>query len=290
MPASAPLTARPSAIRSPYAAGSTARPAAAAANARVDRAAVGDVDPQGPERRRHRHVAGEHVRRHVAEGDVPHRAARAAHARDDPPGRHVDRHVGVAVGRGRDEARLDRPRAERDRPVPAGRREAVLVPEQHAEPCAAVVGRDREAAVHVGVPARLVAQQAPHAVDLGARPRVLAPVAHRRAGDVRRARRHDPERLAGGVVVGRVHLEHGLRNLCARGAGAPPRDRRGCAPAPASASLSRAPCRSCSTFDFFSSPFGGNSAWRPREPQTQPEKKPQDEADKERTTWTLTEY
>ena len=41
---------------------------------------------------------------------------------------------------------------------------------------------------------------------------------------------------------------------------------------------------------FFSSPFGGNSAWRPREPQTQPEKKPQDEADKERTTWTPTEY
>jgi len=54
---------------------------------------------------------------------------------------------------------------------------------------------------------------------------VLAAVAHGRAGDVRRARRHDPERLAGGVVVGRVHLEHGLCNLCARRARAPPRDR-----------------------------------------------------------------
>ena len=47
------------------------------------------------------------------------------------------------------------------------------------------VRRHHEAAVHVGVPARLVAEQPPHAVDLLGRRRVLAPLPHRRAGDVR---------------------------------------------------------------------------------------------------------
>ena len=51
--------------------------------------------------------------------------------------------------------------------MPAGGRVAVLVPEEHAEVGAVVVGLDQEAAVHVGVAARLVAQQPAHHVDGG---------------------------------------------------------------------------------------------------------------------------
>jgi hypothetical protein len=81
------------------------------------------------------------------------------HARGDAARRDVDAHVDLAVARRRDVAGLHRPRAERDRPVPARRRVAVLVPEQHAEVGAVVVGLHQEAPVHVGVPARLVAQR-----------------------------------------------------------------------------------------------------------------------------------
>ena len=83
------------------------------------------------------------------------------------------------------------------------------MPEEDAEVGAVVIGRDDEAAVHVGVAARLVAQQPPDAVDDVAAPRVLAALADGRAGDIGRAGRDDPERLAGGVVVGRLHVDHG---------------------------------------------------------------------------------
>jgi hypothetical protein len=80
------------------------------------------------------------------------------------------------------------------------------VPEQHAEVRAVVVGLDEEAAVHVGVPARLMAEQAPHDVDRLRRGGVLAALAHRGAGNRRGAGGHDPERLARRVVVRRRDL------------------------------------------------------------------------------------
>jgi hypothetical protein len=40
------------------------------------------------------------------------------------------------------------------------------VPKEHAEVGARVVGLDKEAAVHVGVAARLVAEEPAHAIDL----------------------------------------------------------------------------------------------------------------------------
>src|SRR5439155_7302268 len=114
-----------------------------------------------------RYVAGDDVRRHVAERhrlDVP---APAGHPRGDPAGRYVDDHLRLAVRIGVDGPRLHRPGAERDRPVPAGGGESGPVPEQGAEVGALVVGRDQEAAVHVGVAARLVAQQPADAVGGG---------------------------------------------------------------------------------------------------------------------------
>ena len=199
VPSSARLTSRPAAISSPSPLGHDLEPEVGGRHAGVDGAAVGDVDRDA----RRLHPARDHVGRHVAERHRRDRPARAAHPRHDAPGRHVDRHLRLAVGLARDPARLHRPRAERDRAVPARGRVAVLVPEQHAEVGAGVVGRDREAAVHVGVPARLVAQQAAHGVHLGAAARVLAPLAHGGARDLGRAAGDDAERLARGVVVGR---------------------------------------------------------------------------------------
>lgn len=89
------------------------------------------------------------------------------HPRGHAPGRHVDDGVGDPAGVGGDAAALDRPHAERDRAVPARRGEPVLVPEQDAEVRAVVVGFDDESAVHVGVPARLVAQDPADPLDVG---------------------------------------------------------------------------------------------------------------------------
>jgi hypothetical protein len=57
----------------------------------------------------------------------------AVHAGGYPPGRDVDDDVRRASRLRRDVAGVDGPRPERDRPVAAGRREAVLVPEEDAE-------------------------------------------------------------------------------------------------------------------------------------------------------------
>jgi hypothetical protein len=177
---------------------------------RVDRAAEGEVD-RHPARL---DPARDDVRRHVAEGHRLHRPAAAAHRRHHAAGRHVDRHLHDAVVRRRDPAALDRPRAERDGPVPARRRVAVLVPEEDAEVGAAVVGRHEEAAVHVGVSARLVAEHAPDDLGRLRRHGRLAPGRHRRPGQLRRPARDDPERLARRVVVRRDDL-HG-RAECRR--------------------------------------------------------------------------
>ena len=91
--------------------------------------------------------------------------------------------------------------------MPARGRVAVLVPEQDPEVGAVVVGRHEKAAVHVGVPAGLVAEQPADAVDVLATRGVLAPVSDRLARDLEHAAVDDPKRLAGGVVVGRVDLD-----------------------------------------------------------------------------------
>ena len=105
-----------------------------------------------------------------------------------------------------DDAGLERPGRERDRPVPAGGREAGVVEEENAEVAVRARRLGDEAAVHVGVAARLVHEQGAHAVELLLR--VAALLEDRRAGDRADAAGDDPERLARGVVVDGRH-EHG---------------------------------------------------------------------------------
>src|SRR5690606_18723671 len=113
-------------------------------------------------------------------------------------GRHVDDHVRLPVGGGLDETFADGVDAERDRAVAARRGVAVLVPEQRAEVRAGVVGRYEEAAVHVGVAARLVHQQLAEVVDVGGIGAAFQDGGARDGGD---AAGDDPERLARRVVV-----------------------------------------------------------------------------------------
>ena len=202
VPSSARFTARPASISAGQVLRAHAQAEALRGHERVDRAAEGDV--RG-------HLAGGHVARHdvgrhVAEADALDRAAAAAHRRDDAARGDVDRHVDLAVGGRLDEPRLHGPGAERDRPVPARGRVAVLVPEEHAEVGAVVVGRDEEAAVHVGVAARLVAEQPAHTLGLLRRRGAHPALGDRRAGQRRRALAHDAERLARRVVVRRDDL------------------------------------------------------------------------------------
>ena len=64
-----------------------------------------------------------------------------------------------------DDALVERPGDERDRPVPARRRVAGVVEEDDAEVGAVVLGRHDVAAVHVRVAARLEDEQPPHVVE-----------------------------------------------------------------------------------------------------------------------------
>ena len=81
----------------------------------------------------------------------------------------------------------------------AGRRVALVVEEDDAEVGAGVVRLGDEAAVHVGVAARLVDEEAADAVeDLAGEPAALE---HRPALERPDAAGDDPERLAAGVVV-----------------------------------------------------------------------------------------
>ena len=167
------LTARPAAISSRQVARARPRsPNAAARHAGVDRAAVGHVDRHAA---RPRDVARDHEGRHVAEGDGVHRVRRAARTRAPtrPDGTSTVTSTSPSAGAATT-PRLDRPRAERDRAVAARGRVAVLVPEEHAEVGPVVVGRDEEAAVHVGVPARLVAEQPAHGVHRAPRRRACS--------------------------------------------------------------------------------------------------------------------
>lgn len=169
----------------------------------VNRTAVGYVDLGSGGA----HAAGDDIRRNVAKRHTLHQAGSSPHARDDAAGGHVDRDVDLTVLGRPHPARFDRPGAEGDRPVAARGRVAVLVPEQDPQVCATIVGRHEETAVHVRVPARLVAEEPAHAVDPIAAPRVIAPVANGRPADLERGSVDDPKRLAGGVVVGRLDLD-----------------------------------------------------------------------------------
>jgi hypothetical protein len=162
----------------------------------VEGAAEGDVDlPAG-----RRQPARMHERRDVPEAHRDDAAALDTGNGVEAPRRDVDDDL-----RAVDTAALDRPRDERDRPVPAGGRVARIVEEDDAEVGAAVLGLGDEAAVHVGVAARLVDEQPPDVVEMLERE---APLVEDRAPLERRhAAGDDAERLAAGVVVGsRDHL------------------------------------------------------------------------------------
>ena len=78
----------------------------------------------------------------------------------EAPRRDVDDDAVLALA-ALDDALVERPRDERDRPVPARGRVALVVEEDDAEIGAVVVRRHDVAAVHVGVAARLEDQEAP---------------------------------------------------------------------------------------------------------------------------------
>ncbi len=91
--------------------------------------------------------------------------------------------------------------------MPAGSRVPGVVEEDDAEIGAVVVRRAHEAAVHVGVPTRLVDEQLSDRIKpIG---REAAPFEDRRALRLPDAARHDAKRLPARVVVGRPNRERG---------------------------------------------------------------------------------
>jgi hypothetical protein len=159
-------------------------------------AAVGDVDVQ----RLRLETLGGDEGRHVAEPDVFHPTAGDGRDHGQPARRRVDDELGLWL-RERQHAGLQRGGRERDRAVAARGRVAVVVEEEHAELRPVVDGIGDEAAVHIGMAARLVDQELPHAVEVLGR---IAPlVEHRLAGNRPDAPGHDPEGLTGRVVVDR---------------------------------------------------------------------------------------
>src|SRR5690348_5720457 len=102
----------------------------------------------------HRHVAGYHPAGNVDEVDGDHTRVFPVHPCGHPPRWHVDHHVDAAGLRGRDSAGFHGPGPQRDGAVPAGGRETVLMPKQHAQVSAVVVRRHDESAVHVRMAAR----------------------------------------------------------------------------------------------------------------------------------------
>ena len=162
----------------------------------VERAAEGDVDGAPGDLQ----PAGVDVRGHVAEAHGLHVAVLDARDRLQPSRGAVDDDAGLRLGRV-DDAALDRPRDERDRAVAARGRVARVVEEDDAEVGALVLRLRDEAAVHVGVAARLVDEQAADVVDV--LEGVAALVEDRAAGKRVDAAGDDPERLAGRVVIDR---------------------------------------------------------------------------------------
>ncbi len=185
------------------------QPEAARVDRGVERAAVADVAADLTAPGLDRHVSGEDEGRHVPEADRLHVTAVGVDPGDtrEPARRDVDRH-GRLGPRDREPAGFEGPGHQRDRPVAARRRVTLVVEEHDAEVGAGVVGLGDEAAVHVGVAARLVDEQATDPVeDLAGEPATLE---HGRALERPDAAGHDPERLAARVVVDRRDVERDL--------------------------------------------------------------------------------
>ena len=162
----------------------------------VERATEPDIEGQVAARGRHHHVEREREGRDVLEADRRDTAVDHGRVAAEPPRRDVHGDV-----RPRHAPGLDRPCHEGDRPVPTGRRVALIVEEHHAEVRPVVVGWGHEGAVHVGVAARLVDQQVPDGLHVGrcpgaARQHGVALEGWGAIGD-------DAERLTARVVVGR---------------------------------------------------------------------------------------
>jgi len=157
-----------------------------AAEREVDDAA-GGLDPLRPDER------GYVAEPHRADATVLHRRPRL-----EPAGRNIDDDACLPLAP-LDDAFVQRPRDERDRPVPACRRVALVVEEHDPEVGTLVVGRDDMAAVHVGVAAGLVHEQPPERIEL--RAREAAALEDRRPLERRDAAGDDAERLTARVVV-----------------------------------------------------------------------------------------
>ena len=149
-----------------------------------------------------------HERGHVPEAHRPDPAVLDGRPRLEAPRRDVDDDAVDALA-SRDHPVVERPGDERDRPVPAGRRVALVVEEDDPEVGAVVVRRDDVAAVHVRMPARLEDEQPPHVVGL--LEREAPALQDRRTLEGRRPARDDAEGLAARVVVDDLdpHAAHG---------------------------------------------------------------------------------
>ena len=143
--------------------------------------------------------------RNVSETNGPHVTVKHRRPSDQPTGRCIYGDTDFAVGSLQTSA-LERPRYQCNRSVPARGAVAGIVKEDHAKICTGIVrGRD-EAAIHIGVAARLVDEEASNVVDICGSPQPT--LAYSRTADLRRALDDDPERLTSGVVVDRVHFQH----------------------------------------------------------------------------------
>ena len=167
----------------------------------VERAAERHVERQQTVAEPDRHVPREHERRDVAEADGLDPAIRVEAGRaGEPAARHVDGDVDRAgPRRDRDTTRLDGPRHQRDRPVTARGRVALVVEEHDAEIGPVVVRRRDEPAVHVGMTAWFVDDESANIIEVVSGP--ASPLEDRPTLQLRDAPGHDPERLAGRVVV-----------------------------------------------------------------------------------------
>ncbi len=127
----------------------------------------------------------------------------------DEAGGHLQPEPGLGLLRGNEPA-VHGPAGYGNRGVPAHRRIALVVSEEHANRSIRVVGLDGNDAVHVRMPARLEHQ---HAAQLVVIPEGLAALVEDRAtAEIGVPLDHDPHRLATGV-----HLD-GLQNRSAHGA------------------------------------------------------------------------
>ena len=140
----------------------------------IESPAEGDVVAHPAQARNlHGFVPRQHERGHVVEIDAPDLAARDARMGGDQAGRAVDAHAGLRR-RHRQEAGFQRHLGDGDDAVAAHGAVALVVHEEHAEVGAGRDRRGEEAAVHVGVAARLPHERGAQAVAALPHPAPLA--------------------------------------------------------------------------------------------------------------------